>query len=170
MTLNTSGRIPWGTKPGERQLSPFSVHLVLRDHRLHAASGAFAGSLLEGEFQFLVNVIDYNLSAAEAVRTPRFGTFPYDPAAALTSSLPGELSAHAPNWLDPRVSPAIVQTLKKRGLNFQQARSAQGWVDTAMGTVVVVDNSGGLEGANASWADISGPPGSVRVVPAVSGR
>jgi hypothetical protein len=39
-----------------------------------------------------------------------------------------------------------------------------------MGTVVVADGSGGPEGANTSWADISGPPGSVRVVPAVSGR
>jgi gamma-glutamyltranspeptidase / glutathione hydrolase len=170
VTLNTAGRIPWGTNPGERQLSPFSVHLVLRDHKLHAASGAFAGSLLEGEFQFLVNVIDYKLSAADAVGKPRFGTFPYNPAGALTSSLPGELSAHAPNWLDPRVSPAIVQTLKQRGLNFQQASTSQGWVDTAMGTVVVADGSGGPEGANTSWADISGPPGSVRVVPAVSGR
>ena len=54
VTLNTAGRIPWHTMPGERQLSPFSVHLVLKDKKLYAASGAFAGSLLEGAFQFLV--------------------------------------------------------------------------------------------------------------------
>jgi gamma-glutamyltranspeptidase/glutathione hydrolase len=165
VTLNTAGRIPWGTKPGERQLSPFSIHLVLKGNKLYAASGAFAGSLLEGEFQFLVNVIDYNLPVADVVNRPRFGTFPYDPAAALTSSIPGQLSANRPNWLDPRVSPAIVQTLKKRGLNFEQTPSARGWVDTAMGSVVVIDARGNPEGANTAWVEIAGPPGAVQTVP-----
>jgi gamma-glutamyltranspeptidase/glutathione hydrolase len=168
--LNTAGRIPWATKPGDRQLSPFSVHLVFKDKKLRAASGAFAGSLLEGEFQFLVNVMDYGLSAADAVSRPRFGTFPYDPAAALANSIGGRLAAASPNWLDARVSADIVQTLKKRGLNFEQRPSASGWVDTAMGSVVVISADGTPEGANTSWADISGPPGSIRTVPAVTAR
>lgn len=168
--LNTAGRIPWATRPGERQLSPFSIHFVFKDKKLRAASGAFAGSLLEGEFQFLVNIMDYGLSAADAVSRPRFGTFPYDPAAALTSSIPALLAADAPNWLDARVSPAIVQTLEKRGLHFEQKPSTHGWVDTAIGSVVVIDGSGAPEGANTSWADIAGPPGSVRTVPGVNDR
>jgi len=68
------------------------------------------------------------------------------------------------------VSSDIVQTLKKRGLNFEQKPSASGWVDTAMGSVVVIDANGLPEGANTSWADISGPPGSVRTVPGITGR
>jgi len=170
VSLNTAGRIPWATRPGERQLSPFSIHLAFKDSKLRAASGAFAGSLLEGEFQFLVNIMDYGLSAADTVGRPRFGTFPYDPAAALTSSIGAKLAAAAPNWLDARVSSDIVQTLKKRGLNFEQKPSASGWVDTAMGSVVVIDPTGVPEGANTSWADISGPPGSVRTVPGVTAR
>ena len=166
--LNTAGRIPWGTRPGERQLSPFSVHLVLRHGALFAATGAFSGSLLEGELQFLVNVIDFGLSARDAVTRPRFGTFPYDPAAALTSTIPGRLGAAAPNWLDPRVGADIVRTLKGRGLAFEQTPASRpaAWVDTAMGTVVLVRPDGRIEGANTPWAGIAGPPGSVQVLPA----
>src|SRR5262249_24372294 len=113
---------------------------------------------------------DFRLAAADAVKRPRFGTFPYDPAAALTSTIAGQLAANAPNWLDARVSPAIVQTLEKRGLLFPQMPSAHGWVDTGIGSVVVIDGTGEPTGANTSWADISGPPGYVRFVPDLSAR
>jgi gamma-glutamyltranspeptidase/glutathione hydrolase len=162
--LNTAGRIPWGTRPGERQLSPFSIHFVLKDKKLFAAAGAFSGSLLEGEFQFLVNIMDYKLPATEAVNRPRFGTFPYDPAAALTSSIPAQLASNTPNWLDARVSSTIVQSLKARGLNFEQRASSKGWVDTAMGSVVIVERDK-PDGANTPWVGIAGPPGAVQTVP-----
>jgi len=167
--LNTAGRIPWGTNPGERQISPFSMHLITRSGKLVAASGSFSSSILEASFQFLVNLIDYRLSVDDVVSRPRFGTFPYDPAAALNNSITARLAANAPNWLDPRVSSDIVQTLRSRGLYFQQTMPAgqSMWVDTGMGSVVKLQPDGTPEGANTQWVGISGPPGSIETVPVV---
>jgi gamma-glutamyltranspeptidase/glutathione hydrolase len=164
--LNTAGRIPWSTRPGERQLSPFSVHLVLKDRRLFAASGAFSSSLLEASFQFLVNIMDYRLQAQQVVTLPRFGTFPYDFAAALTTSVADALGSRRPNWLDPRVSPDIVATLRQRGLEFQQTQppGSASWVDTGLGSAVIVREDGAIEGALTPWVEITGPPGAVAIL------
>jgi gamma-glutamyltranspeptidase len=134
--------------------------------RLRAATGAFSSSLLEASFQFLVNIIDYNMPANDAVSQPRFGTFPYDPAAALTQSIAGTLGANTPNWLDPRVRPDVVATLQKRGLSFVQRQSvpAGGWVDTGMGAVAVIKTVGKPEAATTAWVEMSGPPGAVRTI------
>jgi gamma-glutamyltranspeptidase len=163
--LNTAGRIPWSATAGERQLSPFSMHLVLNGGKLIAASGAFSSSLLEASFQFLVNLIDYRLPASEAVTRPRFGTFPYDPAAALTSTIPQLLGTNQPNWLDPRVSGEIVRALAARGLNFAQKQPGGmgGWVDTGLGAAVTAGD-GRLQGGVTPWVEIAGPPGAVQVV------
>ena len=165
--LNTAGRIPWRTNPGERQISPFSMNLVLKGKKLVAASGSFSGSILEASFEFLVNLIDYRLPAHEIVNRPRFGTFPYDPAAPLIRSITERLNANTPNWLDPRVDSKIVQTLAMRGLYFEQGYHAfpPSWVDTGMGSVVVIHPDGTPEGANTPWVEISGPPGAVESVP-----
>jgi gamma-glutamyltranspeptidase/glutathione hydrolase len=164
--LNTAGRIPWATAPGERQISPFSMHLVLNGGRLSAVSGAFSSSLLEASFQFLVNLIDYRLPPQETVTRPRFGTIPYDPAAALTNTIPQLLEANRPNWLDPRVGADIVRELAARGVTFAQKQppGMGGWVDTGLGAVVTVGKDGKLEGAITPWVEIAGPPGAVQIV------
>jgi gamma-glutamyltranspeptidase len=164
--LNTAGRIPWTVAPGERQLSPFSMHLILHGGRLRAASGTFSSSLLEASFQFLVNLIDYRMTVQEAVTKPRFGTFPYDPAAPLTTTIPQLLAANRPNWLDPRVNPEIVRALADRGIQFVQtpAPGMGGWVDTGLGAAVSVGRDGRLQGAITPWVQIAAPPGAVQVV------
>src|SRR5262249_30947891 len=160
--------IPWRTNPGERQLSPFSMNLVLKGKKLVAASGSFSGSILEASFQFLVDLIDYRLSAHDAATLPRFGTFPYDPAAPLVRSINEKLAANTPNWLDWRVDRKIVQELSLRGLDFEQTPRAlpNGWIDTGMGSIVVLRADGTPEGANTPWFEISGPPGAVEIIPA----
>jgi len=165
--LNTAGRIPWRTNAGERQISPFSMNLILQHKKLFAASGSFSGSILEASFEFLVNLMDYHLPVQDVVTRPRFGTFPYDPAAPITKSISESLAASTPNWLDPRVDGSIVQALAKRGLYFEQTHRAlpSGWVDTGMGSVVVIRSDGTPEGANTPWVEISGPPGAVATVP-----
>ena len=164
--LNTAGRIAWSTNPGERQLSPFSFHLVFKGNSFFAASGAFSSSLMEASFQFLVNLLDYKLSAQDTVERPRFGTFPYDPSSAMSISISGELAANAPFWLDPRVSPEVVKTLESRGLHFVQTQmsGATSWVDTGLGSVAVLRGSGPPEGAVTPWVQIAAPSGAVQVV------
>jgi gamma-glutamyltranspeptidase / glutathione hydrolase len=139
--LPTAGMIPWGTRPGERRLSPFSIHLVFKNGSLRFASGAISDSLIEASLQFLVNLIDYKLPATQAVTLPRFGTFPHglEPGSA-------ELALDwSSNWLDSRVDLKIVDTLKARGLFFQQ----KGMIDTGLGAVVSVNPNGTIEGATA---------------------
>jgi gamma-glutamyltranspeptidase len=164
--LNTAGRIPWATVPGERQISPFSIHLVFEKGKLRAATGAFSSSLLEASFQFLVNLMDYRLPAQEAVTQPRFGTFPYQLTAALTSSIATRLQDDSPNWLDPRVAPDIVRALALRGLEFvrKQPPSMGGWVDTGLGAAVTISESGEARGAVTPWVEMAAPPGTVQTV------
>ncbi len=159
--LTSAGRIyGWGTRPGERQLSPFSIHMAFKDGDLRIASGTFSSSILEASFQFLVNVIDYRLSARDAVSFPRFGTYLYDPF----DVPPTKKLDTSVNWLDPRVSPDIVEALKSRGLKFQQQASAAtgGWIDIGLGTIVVLHSDGTVEGATAPWFGTPNPSGTVQ--------
>lgn len=148
--LTTGGMVPWGTRPGERRLSPFVMHLVFKNGSARFASGTISGSLIEASLQFLVNFIDYNLPASQLVSLPRFGTFPHD----ITS---GDVTATLDwkaNWLDPRVDRQIVDTLKARGLSFEQ----EGFlVDTGYGAAVVVLDDGSLEGDTAPWTGLTTP-------------
>jgi gamma-glutamyltranspeptidase len=152
--LANAGTIPWHTRPGERRLAPFSIHLVFKDDRLQFASGAFTPSLIEASFQFLLNLIDYKLPVSEAVSLPRFGTFPHDTGASQVETTLDWSS----NWLDPRVSAITVDSLKARGLSFQQ----KGFVDTGLGAVVVVHPDGTTEGATAPLPIFANPPGTVQ--------
>lgn len=159
--LTSAGRISgWETRPGERRLSPFTIHLAFQDGDLRIASGSFSSSILEASFQFLVNLIDYRLSARDAVSLPRFGTYLYNP-----SDLPPTTHLDTTvNWLDPRISPEIVEALKARGLKFQQqAAAATGyWIDVGLGTAVVLRPDGSAEGATAPWFGTPNPPGTVQ--------
>jgi gamma-glutamyltranspeptidase/glutathione hydrolase len=152
--LANAGSIPWSTRPGERRLAPFSIHLAFQDGRLRFTNGAFAPSIIEASFQFLLNLIDYKLSVNEAVSLPRFGTFPHDSGATQVETTLDWSS----NWLDPRISAETVDTLKARGLSFQQ----KGLVDTGLGTIVVAHPDGTMEGATAPWPFFANPPGTVQ--------
>jgi gamma-glutamyltranspeptidase/glutathione hydrolase len=136
--LTSAGRIPWQTKPGERRLSPFSIHLAFQDGRPQFSVGSFSGSVVEASFQFLVKLIDYRLPVRDAVSTPRFGTFPHRFWAKMLLRLDR-------NWLDPRVEESIVKELKKRGIKVKQT----GLVDTGLGVVLRVGTEGEVEGAPA---------------------
>ncbi len=150
---NTINALPWGdgvfvegipltnalahlghaTRPGERRLSPMSPHLVFAEGRLKAVSGTFNASLLEAGFQLLVNLIDFGLSATEAARLPRFGTFAFDDDTGLGCGK---------RWLDPAVPARVVEALGRRGLAFEQ----QGpFVDTGSGAIVVLHADGAVE-------------------------
>jgi gamma-glutamyltranspeptidase len=139
--LANAGSIPWSTRSGERRLGPFSIHLAFKDGKLRIASGAFAQSILEASFQFLVNLIDYKLPVEKALSLPRFGTFPHK---AEVKQVETTLDWSS-NWLDPEVSPKIVEILKARGLSFER----NGLVDTGLGSVVVVHPDGTTKGATA---------------------
>ena len=136
--LSNALKIPYGTRPGKRRLNLLSMHLVLRDGALRFATGAFASSLIEASFQFLVNLIDYRLSPAEAARLPRFGTIPFE----LNSDGDIVWCDTSRNWLDKRVNPEVVTTLESRGLLFHQEH-----IDTGLGNIVVVNEDGTLQSA-----------------------
>ena len=137
--LPAAGRIPWHTEPGLRRLGPFSIHFVLRDGRPLIAAGAISNSLVEAEFQFLVKLIDYEMSVEDAVSSPRFGTFPaFEKSKAL-------FAESDRNWLDPRVERGIVKELKSRGLKLEQ----KGFVDTGLGAVARLGPDGQVEGITA---------------------
>jgi gamma-glutamyltranspeptidase/glutathione hydrolase len=145
--LTCAGRIPWNTAPGERRLSPLSIHLALQNGKPKFGVGTISNSIVEAAFQFLVKLIDYQMPVRETVSSPRFGTFP--PKGMSLSKLP-RLDA---NWLDPRVDRKVVKQLEKRGLKVQQ----KGLVDTGLGLVMSVDPEGQFEGVPAPLPYVADP-------------
>jgi len=100
--LTTAGNIPFSTAPGQRRISPFSIHFAFRNEQLTFALGGISNSVVEAAFQFLVNLIDYRLPPESVVDAPRFGTFPGTKKVNVTK-----------NWLDPRIPDDVVRSLKK---------------------------------------------------------
>jgi gamma-glutamyltranspeptidase/glutathione hydrolase len=127
--LNAEGKLGFeATRPGERALTALAAVIALKKGKLHFALGTFDSSLLEAAFQFLVNLTDYQLSAKDALSYPRFG--------ALTWNGKGL-------GLDKRVDHKIAETLAQRGIQFTQ----EGYIDTGLGSAVLVHDDGTVEGA-----------------------
>jgi gamma-glutamyltranspeptidase/glutathione hydrolase len=74
--LTSAGVVPWNTKPGERRLSPLSIHLAHQDGQPRIAVGSFSNSIVEASFQFFVKLIDYQMSVRDTVSSIFLATAP----------------------------------------------------------------------------------------------
>lgn len=134
--LTASGKVtPFSTNPGERELSALSMHIGMKDSKVSFASGAFSSSLIPAEFQFLVNIIDYELPTNKVTTMPRFGTVSVD--------IENQKYTERGIWLDTRIKKDIINILNKRGFKFDQ----EGWIDTGLGSVVIVKLNSSVEGS-----------------------
>lgn len=106
------------TGPGQRRTQGAPNFLVFKNRRVKYALGTFSFSNPQAAFQFLVNLLDYRMSADRAVDLPRFGSYPFD-----EKTWTVDLSR---NWLDERVSQEIVDILKNRDLLFSQKKPKLG--------------------------------------------
>lgn len=139
--LTASGSLPFATKPGQRRKSPLSMQIGFKDDQLKFAVGAFSASLLPAEFQYIVNIVDYDLSANDVVSYPRFGSRAWDFQTGKASTA---------FWLDRRVDKAIVKTLADRRMQFTQ----DGYIDTGLGSVALMGADGMKTGATAPMSSI----------------
>ncbi len=144
--LTAAGTLPFGTKPGMRIQNPLSMQVGIRNNSLLFASGAFSASLIPASFEFVVNIVDYGLSASEAVNRPRFGDQAWD----IYTMKP--LGGH---WLDSRIDQNIVDALAKKGMKFIQ----KGYIDTGLGAVAIVNEDGKVDGAIAPLSSVGFTPG-----------
>lgn len=134
--LSASGKIThFATNPGERELSALSMHIGIKNKKVSFASGAFASSLIPAEFQFLVNIIDYNLPVKKVISLPRFGTMSFN--------VENERYLERGIWLDKQIKKSIIKVLNERSFKFNQ----EGWVDTGLGSVILVKPNGSVEGS-----------------------
>lgn len=133
LPLTTSGRYPFSTGPGRRRLSPFSMHLAMRDGRPLFSVGAISNSVAEAAFQLIVNLIDYRMPVSAAVRAPRFGTFPPDMR---------QRPRLDRNWIDPSIDRELVRGLRKRGLKLLR----NGTIDSGLGAVLEFNEDRSSEG------------------------
>jgi gamma-glutamyltranspeptidase / glutathione hydrolase len=133
--LSSSGQLhAFSTAPGQRRRLGLSMHIGIKQEKIKFASGAFNSSLIPAEFQFILNLIDYQLPPREAMTAPRIGTQAWD--FATTKRISGQ-------WLDPRISSTIVEKLEKDGLKFTQVAP----VDTGLGAVAIAHDDGSVDGA-----------------------
>jgi gamma-glutamyltranspeptidase/glutathione hydrolase len=172
VVLPTSGYLPWGTRPGERRISPFAMTFAFQQDALRFAAGSFSSSIAEASLQLVLNLIDYRCRAEVAVTLPRVGTFPHNPAAFL-SNIAAEARAGAvdpgANWLDPRLPSRVVAAVERRGLAFvpdaagrrraarRDATTRRAEVDTGLGAVLTVGPGGKAEGATTPWSGMPKP-------------
>ncbi len=117
----------FSTRPGDRRLSGFSMEIGIKDEHIAFASGAFNSSLIPAAFEFIVNVVDYRLSAMEAMSLPRFGdeAWNFDPT---------KYESAGALWLDPRIDKEIVENLSKHNIKTIQS----GIIDTGLGALAIV--------------------------------
>ncbi|HSH09144.1 MAG TPA: gamma-glutamyltransferase, partial [Oceanipulchritudo sp.] len=60
-------------EPGKRMLSSMTPTIVLRDGKVHIVTGSPGGSrIINTVLQVIINIIDFEMNAAEAVNSPRF--------------------------------------------------------------------------------------------------
>jgi gamma-glutamyltranspeptidase/glutathione hydrolase len=144
--LSHAGMVQWSTKPGQRRLSPLTMHFVFREGQLLFAEGSISNSIVETSVQLLVNLIDYGLPVDEAVTRPRFGTFPSTTERGLDVDW-------SRNWLSPDVSEDIVKKLADHDIKVWN----KGIVDTGLGTVVRL-RAGTQAFANASEIEATFTP------------
>jgi gamma-glutamyltranspeptidase/glutathione hydrolase len=144
--LTTAGRLAWNTIPGERRLSPLSMHFVLERGSPCIATGCISDSVVEAGFQLLVDLLDYHLSPVEAAAVPRFGSF------ALSRLNPLGLRLDR-NRLDPRIDGVIVENLKKQKIRVTQKGSAE----TGLGAILAIPPSGPSEGTTVPLPNIETP-------------
>jgi gamma-glutamyltranspeptidase/glutathione hydrolase len=110
VSLNASGELPERyCGPGARRTQGAPNLMAFKDGTLRYACGVTGGSGPETAFQLLVNAIDYGLPEEDARQRPRFGQLTYDESDPVDP---------IKNLLSDRVSPAVIQTLRKRGLRF----------------------------------------------------
>lgn len=149
---NTMNSLPWGSGifvrgialtdagattflvpgPGQRVVSPLTLHVVKSDGHLHFIGGTFGSSLLETELQILAGaVFDDAPTASAIVGRTRFGTFTYE------DMLGSDMGS---NWIDKRAVDPLVKELGTRGLVVK--RDPYG--DTGWGTFLLRGPNGAL--------------------------
>lgn len=150
---NTMNSMPWGSGifvrgvaltdagtttflvpgPGQRVVSPLTLHVVKSGDHLHFIGGTFGSSLLETELQVVADaVFGKAKTASEIVARTRFGTFTYD-----DGGVNGDVGS---NWIDKRAADPIVKELGARGLVVK--RDPYG--DTGWGTFLLRGPDGAL--------------------------
>lgn len=144
--LTTAGGLAWNTRPGQRRLSPLSMHFVFEGGKPRIAIGCISDSVVEASFQLLVNLLDYHLTPCEAATIPRFGSFSQTRLNTLGLRLDR-------NRLDSRVTREVVKGLKKRNIRVTQKPS----IDTGLGAILVLQESGTVEGITVPLPNIAKP-------------
>lgn len=110
VSLNASGELPERyCGPGARRTQGAPNLMAFKDGALRYACGVTGGSGPETAFQLLVNAIDYGQPEEDARQRPRFGQLVWDDS---------DPAYPIKNLLSDRISPAIIQTLRQRGLRF----------------------------------------------------
>ena len=146
--IRRSAAYPDEVPPGSRRVNGLTMHLVFDRRALRFVTGSIGDTILEASYQWLVNLIDYRMGAAEAVATPGFGTFPHDVNYTNID--------WTSNWLSPKIRPTIVRALETRGLKFEQRGPLVGTgLDSGLGAVAVVQPNGTVDGSVAPWPGVT---------------
>lgn len=136
VSLNSAYPVAGDAPPGVRAIDPLAPVMIFKDGKPWAEAGFFDGSLQAAAFEVLLNLMDYGMTASDAVFTPRFGT----PSAYVPLTVP----------IDQRYPADWIATFAKSGITLAPPRTAagainpSGYVDTGDADVIRIDAATGL--------------------------
>ena len=122
VSINTAHAVALDAPPGVRAIDGLNPVLVLKDGKPIIAASFFSSGLHSAAFQTLLNLIDYQMTAQQAIGAPRFGP--------PTSYKPIQMV------IDRRISSHWIADFAKKGIQLSQPN---GFVDTGMAMVIRID-------------------------------
>lgn len=126
------------TKPGGRLPDPTSPLVILKDGRPFGAFAGIGAGLHQRMLSVLVSVLDFHMSPGEALAQPALG---------FSINLPGIMKGRGEQTLSAgRLPPAMIKTLKARGLRVVSKLSFAGYVAGAIIDAETGERRGGTSG------------------------
>ena len=155
LPLATSASIHPEATPGALATDPLSSELVVVDHKPRLALSTFGSGLHPGDVQVLSHVLDFGMSAEDAVLAPRLGWYAYT-SATTANGTTSTVDGHT-HQVDERVALPVVCAARAAGVGLLQKELSgypTGIIDTGFPVLVTIDPTPGparLRGMTPEW-------------------
>lgn len=147
-----------GLAPGTRVSNWLNPTLVLREGRPVLASAALGAGIHHATVQTLMNVLDFEMDAVEAVQAPQAVHFAWPGAPGVPPGTP----IHAHIVEEGRIPGAVLDSVRSRGQPVVEVPAAAAYSLMGALSLVTIDGSDGTVTGLANTGGHAAAPGSIR--------